>query len=143
MSIIEGSAFIDLAHLSERSASRQLSQSDAPLTGTVSAVVDAERGLVEVQVDGSDDLPVVAVADAGLTYVGARVSLPRDSSGRVVGVKAPSGTVPAGVEVVPVGEGEKTSPPGLFHVLPKISMGHNPLTPNNLSLPSPPLPALS
>lgn len=107
MSIIEGSAFIDLAHLSERSASRQLAQSDAPLTGTVSAVVDAERGLVEVQIDGSDDLPVVAVADAGLTYVGARVSLPRDSSGRVVGVKAPSGEAPAGVEVVPVGEGAR------------------------------------
>lgn len=104
---LDASPFLDLTPSDRRASASQLVQSDAPLTGVVSAVVDAARGLVEVVVDGSDLPPVVASADAGLTYVGARVSLPRDSSGRVIGVRAPAGVAPAGVEVVPVGEGAR------------------------------------
>lgn len=97
------SAFLDLKPDAEKATSRQLAYSDAPLTGRVIGLVDSARGLVEVQVDGSEG-SVVALADAGLTYVGARVSLPRDSSGRITGVRAPSGVTPAGATVIPVGE---------------------------------------
>lgn len=100
---IRTSAFLDLKPDNEKATSHQLISSDAPLTGTVIGVVDAARGLVEVQVDGGEG-SVVALADAGLTYVGAHVSLPRDSSGRVTGVRAPSGETPKDVEVIAIGE---------------------------------------
>lgn len=100
---IEPSAFIDVHPSEGRAAASQLAYSDAPLTGVVIGVVDAVLGLVEVAVDGAGET-VIALADAGLTYVGARVSLPRDSSGRVTGVRAPSGPTPDGVEVIAVGE---------------------------------------
>ena len=82
----------------------QLAAPDTTLTGWVTSVVDAGQGLVSVAIDGADGSHVVARADAGLTYVGARVTLPRDSTGRVASVSAPTGAVPAGVTVVPVGE---------------------------------------
>ena len=82
----------------------QLAAPDTTLTGWVTGIVDAGQGLVSVAIDGADGAHVVARADAGLTYVGARVTLPRDSTGRVASVSAPTGAVPAGVTVVPVGE---------------------------------------
>lgn len=82
----------------------QLAAPDTTLTGWVTGIVDAGQGLVSVAIDGADGSHVVARADAGLTYVGARVTLPRDSTGRVASVSAPTGAVPAGVTVVPVGE---------------------------------------
>lgn len=96
------SPFLDLVP-GEASVDRP-SSPDSTLTGRVTGVVDAGRGLVSVAIDGSDRAPVVARADAGLTYVGARVTLPRDSTGRVSSVSAPTGAVPSGVTVVPVGE---------------------------------------
>ncbi|WP_276670290.1 hypothetical protein [Schaalia cardiffensis] len=103
MTSVEKSAFIDLVP-ERKSSGAQLSQVDAQLTGTVERVVDATKGLVEVRVDGSDGPPVIAQADAGLTYVGAGVSLPRDSSGRVVGVKPPCGNSPEGATLIGLGE---------------------------------------
>ena len=82
----------------------QLAAPDTTLTGWVTGIVDAGQGLVSVAIDGADGSHVVARADAGLTYVGARVTLPRDSTGRVASVSAPTGVVPSGVAVVPVGE---------------------------------------
>lgn len=96
-------AFLDLKPDAEKATSHQLAYSDAPLTGEVIGLVDDAHGLVEVQIDGSEG-SVIAPADAGLTYIGARVSMPRDSSGRVTGVRAPSGETPEGVDVIAVGE---------------------------------------
>lgn len=82
----------------------QLAAPDTTLTGWVTGIVDAGQGLVSVAIDGADGAHVVARADAGLTYVGARVTLPRDSTGRVASVSAPTGATPAGATVLPVGE---------------------------------------
>lgn len=82
----------------------QLAAPDTTLTGWVTGIVDAGQGLVSVAIDGADGSHVVARADAGLTYVGARVTLPRDSTGRVASVSAPTGATPAGATVLPVGE---------------------------------------
>lgn len=97
------SPFLDLVPDGAAVADR-LSAPDSTLTGWVTGIVDAGQGLVSVAIDGADGAHVVARADAGLTYVGARVTLPRDSTGRVASVSAPTGAVPAGVTVVPVGE---------------------------------------
>ena len=97
------SPFLDLVPDGAAVADR-LSAPDSTLTGWVTGIVDAGQGLVSVAIDGADGAHVVARADAGLTYVGARVTLPRDSTGRVASVSAPTGTVPAGATVVPVGE---------------------------------------
>lgn len=96
------SPFLDL--VPDGAAAGQLAAPDTTLTGRVTGIVDAGQGLVSVAIDGADGSHVVARADAGLTYVGARVTLPRDSTGRVASVSAPTGAVPAGVTVVPVGE---------------------------------------
>lgn len=101
---IGASAFLDLPPSREGAARMQLHHNDATLTGTITGVVDAAAGLVEVSVDGSTEPPVVAVSAPGLTFPGAKVKLPRDSSGRVTQVSAPTGQAPEGVEVVPVGE---------------------------------------
>lgn len=75
---------------------------DSTLTGVI--VEDLGGGKVAVAVDGApeDWPPVVAVSEAGLTAVGARVRLPRDSSGRVVAASSPL-SLPEGAEPVPVG----------------------------------------
>lgn len=101
---IGSSAFLDLPPAREGATSMQLRHNDATLTGTITGVVDAAAGLVEVSVDGSTEPPVVAASAPGLTFLGAKVKLPRDSSGRVTQVSAPTGQAPEGVEVVPVGE---------------------------------------
>ena len=96
------STFLDL--VPDGAAVSSQVAADSTLTGRVTGIVDAGQGLVSVAIDGADGAHVVARADAGLTYVGARVTLPRDSTGRVASVSAPTGTVPSGVTVVPVGE---------------------------------------
>lgn len=101
---IGASAFLDLPPAREGATRMQLHHNDATLTGTITGVVDAAAGLVEVSVDGSTEPPVVAASAPGLTFPGAKVKLPRDSSGRVTQVSAPIGQAPEGVEVVPVGE---------------------------------------
>lgn len=101
---IGASAFLDLPPAREGATRMQLCHNDATLTGTITGVVDAAAGLVEVSVDGSSEPPVVAASAPGLTFPGAKVKLPRDSSGRVTQVSAPTGQAPEGVEVVPVGE---------------------------------------
>lgn len=97
------SPFLDLVP-DEAAVADQLAAPDTTLTGWVTSVVDAGQGLVSVAIDGADGSHVVARADAGLTYVGARVTLPRDSTGRVASVSAPAGATPAGATVLPVGE---------------------------------------
>lgn len=97
------SPFLDLVP-DEAAASGLLAAPDSTLTGRVTGIVDAGQGLVSVAIDGVDGSRVVARADAGLTYVGARVTLPRDSTGRVASVSAPTGATPAGATVLPVGE---------------------------------------
>lgn len=89
------SPFLDLVP-DEAAVADQLAAPDTTLTGWVTSVVDAGQGLVSVAIDGADGSHVVARADAGLTYVGARVTLPRDSTGRVASVSAPAGATPAG-----------------------------------------------
>ncbi|RTE50384.1 hypothetical protein [Actinobaculum sp. 352] len=81
---------------------RQEQPTDSTLTGVV--VEDLGGGKVAVAVDGAPDdwPPVVAVSEAGLTGVGARVRLPRDSSGRVVAASSPL-SLPEGAVPVPVG----------------------------------------
>lgn len=101
---IGASAFLDLPPAREGATSMQLRHNDATMTGTITGIVDAAAGLVEVTVDGSSEPPVVAASAPGLTFPGAKVKLPRDSSGRVTQVSAPTGQAPEGVEVVPVGE---------------------------------------
>lgn len=100
----ELSEFVDLAHLSKRTSAAALAQPDATLTGVITSVVDASEGLVEIRPDGSSGPPVVVRLDPGITHVGARVLLPRDSTGRVTGVKPPVGTIPEDAEVIAVGE---------------------------------------
>lgn len=97
------SPFLDLVP-DEAAASVQVAAPDTTLTGRVTGIVDAGQGLVSVAIDGADGSHVVARADAGLTYVGARVTLPRDSTGRVASVSAPTGATPAGASVLAVGE---------------------------------------
>ena len=127
---VRRSAFLDLEPKQEKAASRQLAYTDAPLTGVVVAIIDAAQGLVEVRIDGTEET-VVATADAGLTYIGARVSLPRDSSGRVTGVRAPSGPTPDGAEVVGVGESGRriqALDAGLAQARAEVSANHEAVT---------------
>lgn len=74
---------------------------DMWLWGTVVAFED--NGFVRVRVDGAPEgESVVAPCESGISAVGARVRLLRDSSGRVIQVCAPD-VVPDGSSVVPVG----------------------------------------
>lgn len=74
---------------------------DMWLWGTVVAFED--NGFVRVRVDGAPEgETVVAPCESGISAVGARVRLLRDSSGRVIQVCAPD-AVPDGSSVVPVG----------------------------------------
>jgi hypothetical protein len=71
------------------------------LWGTVVAFED--NGFVRVRVDGAPEgETVVAPCESGISAVGARARLLRDSSGRVIQVCAPD-AVPDGSSVVPVG----------------------------------------
>jgi hypothetical protein len=71
------------------------------LWGTVVAFED--NGFVRVRVNGAPEgESVVAPCESGISAVGARVRLLRDSSGRVIQVCAPD-VVPDGSSVVPVG----------------------------------------
>lgn len=74
---------------------------DMWLWGTVVSFED--NGFVRVRVDGAPEgESVVAPCESGISAVGARVRLLRDSSGRVIQVCAPD-AVPDGSSVVPVG----------------------------------------
>lgn len=74
---------------------------DMWLWGTVVSFED--NGFVRVRVDGAPEgETVVAPCESGISAVGARVRLLRDSSGRVIQVCAPD-AVPDGSSVVPVG----------------------------------------
>lgn len=74
---------------------------DMWLWGTVVAFED--NGFVRVRVDGAPEgETVVAPCESGISAVGARARLLRDSSGRVIQVCAPD-AVPDGSSVVPVG----------------------------------------
>ena len=74
---------------------------DMWLWGTVVAFED--NGFVRVRVNGAPEgESVVAPCESGISAVGARVRLLRDSSGRVIQVCAPD-VVPDGSSVVPVG----------------------------------------
>ena len=74
---------------------------DMWLWGTVVSFED--NGFVRVRVDGAPEgETVVAPCESGISAVGARARLLRDSSGRVIQVCAPD-AVPDGSSVVPVG----------------------------------------
>lgn len=74
---------------------------DMWLWGTVVSFED--NGFVRVRVDGAPEgESVVAPCESGISAVGARARLLRDSSGRVIQVCAPD-AVPDGSSVVPVG----------------------------------------
>lgn len=74
---------------------------DMWLWGTV--VAFEHNGFVRVRVDGAPEgETVVAPCESGISAVGARARLLRDSSGRVIQVCAPD-AVPDGSSVVPVG----------------------------------------
>ena len=73
--------------------------------GTVVAIHDQATGLVEVHVDGAPaGQTVITPSAAGLTYIGARVRVSRDTSGAAVMAHAPTGRAPAGTKTVAVGE---------------------------------------
>lgn len=73
--------------------------------GTVVAIHNQATGLVEVHVDGAPvGQTVITSSAAGLTYIGARVRVSRDTSGAAVMAHAPVGRAPAGTPTVPVGE---------------------------------------
>lgn len=84
----------------ESTQSGLLQRADRAATGTVLEVLDG--GLVEVEIEGSEEPPVIAPVESGVTAVGAAVRLLRDSSGRVVQVAAPI-SIPEGSERVAVG----------------------------------------
>ena len=74
---------------------------DMWLWGTVVSFED--NGFVRVRVDGAPEgESVVAPCESGISAIGARARLLRDSSGRVIQVCAPD-AVPDGSSVVPVG----------------------------------------
>lgn len=77
-----------------------LQRPDRAITGEILDVLDG--GMVEVQIEGSEEPTVVAPVESGVTAVGAQVRLLRDSSGRVVQVSAPM-AIPDGATTVTVG----------------------------------------
>lgn len=94
-----GSLWLDLPE--RRRGDLTALRPDMWLWGTVVAFED--NGFVRVRVDGAPEgESVVAPCESGISAVGARARLLRDSSGRVIQVCAPD-AVPDGSSVVPVG----------------------------------------
>lgn len=94
-----GSLWLDLPE--RRRSDLTALRPDMWLWGTVVAFED--KGFVRVRVNGAPEgETVVAPCESGISAVGARVRLLRDSSGRVIQVCAPD-AVPDGSSVVPVG----------------------------------------
>lgn len=94
-----GSLWLDLPE--RRRSDLTALRPDMWLWGTVVSFED--NGFVRVRVDGAPEgESVVAPCESGISAVGARARLLRDSSGRVIQVCAPD-AVPDGSSVVPVG----------------------------------------
>lgn len=94
-----GSLWLDLPE--RRRGDLTALRPDMWLWGTVVSFED--NGFVRVRVDGAPEgESVVAPCESGISAVGARARLLRDSSGRVIQVCAPD-AVPDGSSVVPVG----------------------------------------
>ncbi len=104
--MVKRSRFLDVIPDARAAVSRQLMQPDRAEWGTVTATPESDvsvpAGSLEVAIDGSDLPPVVVPADGGITAVGAKVMLVRDSSGRVVRASTPA-RLPAGAVPVAVG----------------------------------------
>jgi hypothetical protein len=85
--VVKRNLWLDVTPQGSKATANRGIQVDQWLTGTVTEQVDSSN--VAVELDGSDSTPVVAPAAAGITYIGARVRLLRDSTGRITQVEAP------------------------------------------------------
>ena len=94
------SRWLDGIPTEKKRAKTALSQTDRTDMGTVTEIMG--DGNVAVHIDESSDPDVVAPVVAGVTAIGARVRLTRDSTGRVIQVEAPD-RLPEGAAPVFVG----------------------------------------
>ena len=94
------SRWLDGIPAEKKRAKTALSQTDRTDMGTVTEIMGG--GNVAVHIDESSDPDVVAPVVAGVTGLGARVRLTRDSAGKVTQVEAPD-RLPEGADPVFVG----------------------------------------
>ncbi len=94
------SRWLDGIPVEKKRAKTALSQTDRTDMGTVTEIMG--EGNVAVHIDDSSDPDVVAPVAAGVTGLGARVRLTRDSAGKVTQVEAPD-RLPEGADPVFVG----------------------------------------
>lgn len=98
--MVKRNMWLDVTPQGSKATANRGIQVDQWLTGTVTEQVDSSN--VAVELDGSDSTPVVAPVTAGITYIGARVRVLRDSTGRIIQVEAPL-DLPDGVDTIAVG----------------------------------------